>query len=240
MGPKKNATSDNNMEKLQMEMNNKLTVMMEEIRNLSEALKEVKEENKGLKEKVQQQADEIMDLRNEMNDREAHARSWSIRVINLPLPAGQESDNNIVMRTVYQELVVPILTGAQTSGDITSIPTCEQIIEVAHILPGRGANKPVIVRFMSRFWRSLLFKHRREHAPREAPAPTTSGRPARMKFPFYEDLSRVTFRQLKLVQADERVTSAWTVSGVIRFKVKDDETIYKVSNMFETVDDIIE
>jgi hypothetical protein len=245
MGPKKTQPSDNstsNMEKLQAEMNEKLSALIEQVSRLSDDLREVKAENKSLKETVQQQADEIMDLKNVINDRETHARSWSIRITNLPLPAGQESNNKVVMDTVYQELVLPILEGARSSGDINTIPACEQLIEIAHILPGRGTHKPVIVRFLSRYWRSLLFKHRREHAPREvAPTSSTSGgRPARMRFPFYEDLTKATFRQLKQLQADERVTSAWTVSGSIRFKVKDDDTVYKVSNIYETIEDIIE
>jgi hypothetical protein len=241
MGPKK-VTNQGfpNIERPLEEMNDKLSTLMEEVRSLKDTLKEVKSENVVLKEKLQQQADEIAVLRNEMNDREAHARSWSLRVINVPIPEGQETDNKIVMHAVYNSLVVPILEGAKTKGDITVLPTCENIIEVAHILPGRSAKKPVIVRFMSRFWRSLMFKHRREFAPREAAASTSAGgRPARMLYPFYEDLTRITFRQLKSIQADERVTSAWTVSGAIRFKVQDDDTVYKVSTIYETVEDII-
>jgi hypothetical protein len=206
------------MEKLQAEMNNKLTALVEEVRNLSSALNKVKEENRQLEQKVVQQDDVIADLRNELNDRELHARSWSIRVVNLPLPEGKETDNRTVMETVYKELVVPILEGARASGEIQNIPPCDNIIEIAHILPGKTAKKPVIVRFHSRYWRSLLFKHRREHAPREAaPAQAGSSRP-RMKYSFFEDLTRASFKQLKKIQADERVESAWTVSGVIRLR----------------------
>jgi hypothetical protein len=251
MGPKKKtvsspSASDNNsagnMERLQEEMNEKLSDLVEEVRSLATELKKTKSENESLKQKVQHQADLISELRNDMNDRESHARSWSIRAINIPVPKEQESDNNIVMKAVYEELVVPILEGAKACGDIATIPARENIIEIAHILPGKAAKKPVIVRFISRFWRSLLFKHRKTHAPREAaPAPSTANsRPARMKYPFYEDLTKATFKQLKAIQADPRVTSAWTVSGSIRFKVQDCDNIYKVATMYDSVDDIIE
>jgi hypothetical protein len=227
------------MERLQAEMNSKLSALVEEVRSLSGALKQVKDENEQLKQKVENQADEIADLRNELNERELHARSWSIRVVNLPLPEGRETDNRVVMETVYKELVVPILEGARASGEVQDIPSCDNIIEVAHILPGKTAKKPVIVRFHSRYWRSLLFKHRKEHAPREAPAPAGSSRP-RMKYSFFEDLTKATFRQLKKIQADERVESAWTVSGVIRFKVTGDNSIYRVTSIYDSVDDILE
>jgi hypothetical protein len=236
------ATSDTSstMEDLMAQMNIKLTSLVEEVRNLGTALKAEKQKNEQLKETVQNQADEIAELRQEINDRELHARSWSIRVINVPIPAGQETNNRVVMDTVYKELVVPILEGVRASGEITTIPPCDNIIEIAHILPGKTAKKPIIVRFHSRYWRSLLFRHRKNFAPREEAASTTGNRPPRMKYPFFEDLTRATFKQLKTIQADERVTSAWTVSGVIRFKVDGDDTVYKISSIYDTVDDTIE
>jgi hypothetical protein len=245
MGPKKNTvnvnSSDNNgsktMESLQAEMNQKLSALTEEIRSLAANFKSIKRENEQLKETVQSQADEIADLRNEINERELHARSWSIRVNNIPLQPGQETNNRAVMQAVYKELAVPILTGAVEKGEIADVPSCDSLFEIAHILPGKGAKKPIIVRFHSRYWRSLLFRYRKDFAPRD---PAAGGdRPGRMKFPFYEDLSRATFKQLKTIQADERVTAAWTVSGVIRFKVDGDETIYKVTNMYDSVEELI-
>jgi hypothetical protein len=229
MGPNNRSTAagppsptSKSTEELLSELNNKITSLTEEVRKNNSTLTQVKKENAQLKETVQQQADEILELRNEINDRELHARSWSIRVINLPIPAGQETDNRAVMDTVYKELVVPILEGARANGE-----------------------KPVIVRFHSRYYRSLLFKHRKNHAPREAASNNTGGKPAsdrppRMKYPVFEDLMRATFKQLKQIQADERVTSAWTVSGVIRFKVDGDNNIHKVANIYDTVEDILE
>jgi hypothetical protein len=244
-GPRKNAATANTsssgpttMETLQAEMNRKLTALTEEIRSLASSLKETRKENEQLKETVQHQADEIADLRNEINDRELHARSWSIRVNNIPLQPGQETNNRSVMMAVHKELVVPILTGAVEKGEITSVPSCDNLMEIAHILPGKGTKKPIIVRFFSRYWRSLLFKNRKDFAPREAAA--GGDRPGRMKYPFYEDLTRATFKQLKTIQADERVTAAWTVSGIIRFKVDGDDRVHKVSNIYDTIDDIIE
>jgi predicted Holliday junction resolvase-like endonuclease len=49
-----------------------------EVKELHEAMKRRKREKDALKQKVQQQ-EEMPGLRNEMNDRESHARSWSIR-----------------------------------------------------------------------------------------------------------------------------------------------------------------
>jgi hypothetical protein len=58
--------------------------------------------------------------------------------------------------------------------------------------------------------------------------------------PFYEDLTRATFKQLKLIQSDERVAATWTVSGTIRFKLENEEKIYRVSTIYDTIDDLLE
>jgi hypothetical protein len=230
------------MEVLQEEMNEKLTSLMEKVNSLSDALRSVKRENEQLKTTVQNQADEIADLRNVINDRELHARSWSIRALNIPIPAEQETSNGAVMEIVYKELIAPVLEGAKAKGEIPAVPPCHNLIETAHILPGKGSRKPVIIRFFSRYWRSLLFRYRKEFAPREGPAPAPTAadrRPAKMCYPFYEDLTRATFKQLMTIQQHEQVVSAWTVSGVVRFKVKDSDVIYKVSSIYDTVEDLV-
>jgi hypothetical protein len=234
------------MEDLQHEMNEKLSKLMDEVKTLTSTIKAVKKENEDLKEMVLNQADEISQLKNELNERELYSRSWSVRFLNVQLPPGQETDTRVVMDALYEQLIKPVLEGALAKKEISSIPPCDSLLETAHILPGKGPNKPVIARFFSRYWKGLIFKYRREHAPREAPAAAAapSGarggqpKPARMKFPFFEHLTNTTFRQLKSIQNHQDVLSAWTVSGVIKFKVKNSETIHKVSSIFDTVESL--
>jgi predicted RNase H-like nuclease (RuvC/YqgF family) len=94
------STNNTTMEELQAEMITKLTSLVEEVRSISSTLKQVKSENAQLKATIQQQADEIAVLKNDNNDRELHARSWSVRVVNLPLPPDQETSNRSSMDTV--------------------------------------------------------------------------------------------------------------------------------------------
>ena len=71
-----------------------------------------------------------------------------------------------VMHTVYDTLLKHILDGAVENGEIPSVPNCEDLIEMAHILPAKkDCNKPIIVRFYSRFMRSLVFCFRKNFAP---------------------------------------------------------------------------
>ena len=60
-----------------------------------------------------------------------------------------------------------------------------------------------------------------------------------MQYPFFEDLTRATFSKLKNIKQQEGVASAWTVNGSIRFKLKDNNFIYRVSKLDESLEDII-
>ena len=211
---------------------------MEEMRAL---LKTTTNENEDLKKRLHTQSGEIEFLKNALNERESYARSWSMRVLNVPMHKDNENNTRVVMDTVYTALIRPILEGAKSKGEITSYPSCDNLLETAHILPGKpNSPKPIQVRFYSRYWRSLVFRHRREFAPRES-TNTTSTPPekkSRMRHPFFEDLTSATFNQLRSIKQHKGVTSAWTINGTIRFKVKNDETIYKVSSICQSVEDI--
>ena len=232
MAPKANSAMDNLTAEI-VRMAAKMTAMMEKMDNMEKLLSATQAENTKLKDMVQTQADEILDLKDRLNDREQYARSWSIRCLNIPLLKEQENNPRYVMQQVFNELLLPILKGAVEKGDIPSAPSCCEIIEMAHILPGKkGEKRPVIVRFYSRYMRSLIFRHRRDFAPREEPPAVRTSQPAsqparapRMRYSFFEDLTRGTYAKLTEIKNVPEVQSAWTVSGTIRFKVRDSETV---------------
>ena len=171
-----------------------------------------------------------------------------MRILNIPVLQDNESDTRHVMQAVYDHLIQPILEGARANGDIDNVPDCDALLETAHILPGKGDGpKPVIARFYSRYWRNLVFRNRKDFAPREPSSATTAttntrnGQPrtARMRFPFFEDLTKATFTKLSAIKQQEGVLSAWTVNGSIRFKLKDNNFIYRVTKLQESFEDII-
>ena len=153
------------------------------------------------------------------------------------------------MQMVYDSLIQLILEGARAKGDISSVPDCEALLETAHILSGKGDSlKPVIARFYSRYWRNLVFRNRKEFSPREAigantaPSSTTRSshvRTPRMQFPFFEDLTKAMFTKLQDIKQQEGVIFAWKVNGTIRFKLKDKNTIFRVSKIKESFDEIV-
>ena len=106
------------MEDIQIEMNAKLTSLIEKFEQLEASLISVTREKEALKVTVEEQACEIAELRNSLNEREQYARSWSMRVLNIPVPKDSETDTRCVMQAVYDRLILPILEGAKGKGDI--------------------------------------------------------------------------------------------------------------------------
>ena len=223
-----------------------LAYLTSKIEAMEAALLSVTSEKDSLKKTVMEQAHEILELHNGLNEREQYARSWSMRILNISVPSDRETDTRLVMKLVYDTLLLPILEGARFKGEIATVPTCDALLENAHILPGKKSNKPVIARFYSRYWRNLIFRHRREFAPREdaeaggaSTRNSTAKQTTRMAHPFFEDLTRATFRLLTTFKQHEAVISAWTVNGSIRFKVKDNEAVFRVYKLTDTVEELV-
>jgi hypothetical protein len=241
-------------EEVHEEMLEKLTFLTSKILDMEEAMKNITKENSNLKNTIRNQEDVIASLKDELNSREQYARSWSVRILNIQLEQGKETDTRYVMETVYKKLLLPILEGARASGEFTNIPTCDSLLETAHILPGKGSTKPIIARFYSRYWRGVIFRYRREHCPKtttttsgasntrsgaSSGATGANGSRTRPAYSIFEDLTGITFRQLKEFKKSENVQSAWTVNGTIKFKLINSDTIHKVSSIHETIDDFL-
>ena len=198
----------------------------------------LKDENIKLNTTIQQQAATIEEMRAGLDGVERHQRSWSIRVQNIPLDDAEERDPVLTMRKVYDLLLKPILTGAREQGALRTVPECDQLLETAHVLPGRpGAAKPIIVRFLKRPLRALCFKYRKVYAP----TTTSRGDPERERqlYPFHDDLTRAAASKLAELQADQAVQACWSINGQLRYKLKNSDRVCKVKSVFDSVETIL-
>lgn len=242
MGPKNKSAT----EEFQQELLDRIANLSEKLDTMDSRLIALTTEKDMLKNTVQEQAKEIASLRNGLNEREQYARNWSMRCLNIPIPVHSETDTRFVMHCLYDTLLHPILEGAKAEGEIVNIPDCNTLLETAHILPGKNGAKPVIARFYSRYWRNLIFRHRKQYAPKDTSNATaatasngTRNNAARQKFPFFEDLTRASFLKLASIKEKKEVIAAWTVNGSIRFRVQGSDTTYKVGNLADTFESII-
>ena len=227
------------LDNLQSELKN-LTTENANLKTLNEQLKKDLSEQSKLLNLVQASADAV----------ERHQRSWSVRIQGVPLTIEEERDMGLTMKKVHQLVFEPILKGAVNNGSIRAVPDFDQLLESAHVLPGKaGAAKPIIARFRTRFWKNLCFKNRKDYATRaNQPANQKDGRAsrgegspggARYCFPFCDDLTKTAFNKLLELQADPSVQSCWSINGSLRFKLKNSTSVRKVQSVFDPISKII-
>jgi hypothetical protein len=191
----------------------------------------------------------IKQLKNSLNDREQYTRNYSVRIFNHALPTEtNETDVNQVLKNVYETLLVPILTLAVGDGTITSIPSQETLLEYGHIL-GKGKNgvpPAIIIKFYSRFYRSVLFRYKRAYlnpytsrramGPQGSPASPSdqSTPPPTTASPTYinEDLTTATYIKLKEMIKDRDIKKVWTMNGKIRYLTHEENDVKLLKNIF--------
>ena len=196
-------------------------------------------ENTSLRQSLEAKDKAIDGMLLKMNSLEQYNRSWSIRINGLAVTSEEEKDSSLVKRKVYEHLLLPILQGAVEQGDLTDVPPVERVLEAAHVLPAArdAKTKPIIARFFIRDIRGLIFKHKRDFAPREEA--TTADRPGRYVYPFFEDLTKLTFTKMREIAAHPTVAACWSSRGHLRYKLVDNPTVKKVSCVMDAVDVIL-
>jgi hypothetical protein len=230
------------------ELNANLKSYAERLERIESILAITRQENAELKTSLSAKDSQILKLKEKLNDQEQYARGWSIRILNLKIPANEATDPDKVMQHVFQRVLEPIFQGALSRKLISTIPSPHAIMETAHILPAKqDAVNPVIVRFFTRNIRNMLFRLKREFAPK-APAsqPASSGaarrdapEAGRYLYPFFEDLTRINFDKMRAIASHPSVQSCWSAGGVIRFKLKNSDSIRKVKCVFSDLQDIL-
>lgn len=208
--------------------------------SLSEENKELKRELKEKDKMLEDMQASIKEMQIRHNNLEQHHRGWGARVLNIPVTEEEEADPVAMVEKVYRLALRPMLEGAKAAGKLKAIPEASQVLEVAHVLPGKaGSAKPIIMRFYNRNIRNLVFQYKRDFAPREAGRSGGSEKMGRYLYPLYDDLTKLNLAKMKAIGQDERVQACWTVNGQIRFKLHDSPTVRKVSSVFDSIDSII-
>lgn len=222
------------------EIKEQLTKILESSKNVEVRLKGIEERLDNL-ENLQRTVASIeadtMKLRADVdfllrrdNEREQYLRNSSIRVFDLPIKKDDQNNPLTVMKTLFTNVLEPILSIAKDMGDIDDIPQVFDLLETAHILPlpssappntrSRPNTNAIIARFKSRPFRSLIFKHKKTFflANKE------------LKISIVEDLTSMTFAKLQKLKKNPDIASAWTINGKIRYTTKsDDKKIRKLN-----------
>jgi hypothetical protein len=132
-----------------------LKVMFTDLKNEKKQLKSEARENER---KIAELSDHNNKLENRLNNLEQHHCGWSARILNIPFPDG-DNDNDIMLDTVYNLALLPILRGAASKNLLREVPTSNQLLEDCHVLPDKsGHPRPIIMRFYNRNVRDIVFQ----------------------------------------------------------------------------------
>jgi hypothetical protein len=217
----------------------KVDLLSEQLGNIEESMRNLSAENSAIKTTLTATQSTLHTIQGNQVKMDQYNRSWSVRVTELPLSPEEEANPFRLAEMVYEKVFLPILRGALDKDLIPKIPSCEQLLERAHVLPAPkpGATKPIICRFLNRDYRSVCFRLKKDFATR-TPSDSSDKRP-RYAHPFYEDLSAVTFKKMKEIQADPRVESCWSINGQLRYKLTGSDVIKRVNQVLDPIDSII-
>jgi hypothetical protein len=231
------ALSKKDLEEIVKSLKGELSTITTKLTKMETQLDNIQAENKALKTMVAERDTEIFSLRTHINTLEQYNRSWSVRVMGMPLTQDEERNPDSVKKKIFDNVLRPILEGATAAGDLHEVPPhANAVLERAHVLRAKeGTTKPVIARFFSRDLRALIFKHKKTFAPKHAAGPHKD----RYKFQVFEDLTSTNFKKMKALAADDRVAACWSAGGQLRYRLLDDPTVRKVSCVFESIDKII-
>ena len=237
-----------------------------EVKSIKTLVTSLKDENLQLQAALKLKDEQLSEMQQEvnscsvkLNNLEQHHRGWGARVLNVPTTAEEEADPSAMIHKVYNLVLRPVLEGAVRSGKLQSIPAAEQVLEVAHVLPGKpGQPKPIIMRFFNRNTRNLIFSLKKEFAEREVDRRTGGGsdggggggrggaagqatdrRVGRYKYPLYDDLTKANLSKMRAIAQDDRVLAAWTVNGQIRFRLKNSDAVRRVNSILDPLEEIL-
>ena len=173
----------------------KVDMLSEQLGNIEESMKSLAAENIVIKSTLAANQTTLNVIQNNQIKMDQYNRSWSVRVMDLPLTPEEEANPFRLVEVVYDRVFLPILRGALDKDLIPKIPSCEQLLERAHVLPALkpGSTKPIICRFLNRDYRAVCFRLKKEFATRANQA--VGDKRPRYAHPFYEDLSAATFNK---------------------------------------------
>ncbi len=204
---------------------------------LESLIDKVSSENKELCKIITERDAEILSLKAHVNSLEQHNRSWSIRVMGLPLSNEEEKSSSLVKKKLFSSVIQPILAGAVTEGDLPVVPSDpDLVIEMAHPLRAKeGSVKPIIARFYGRELRQLVFKHKKAYAPKNDSGPLRG----KYVYQIFEDLTRTSFQKMQALSVDARVDACWSANGQLRYRLVGNHTVRRVANILDPISKIL-
>jgi uncharacterized protein (DUF3084 family) len=116
------ALSKKDLEEIVKSLKGELSTITTKLTKMESQLDTISAENKELKSMVADRDAEIFSLKIHINTLEQYNRSWSVRIMGLPLSPEEESNPDRVKTKIFENILRPILEGAAAAGDLPRFP----------------------------------------------------------------------------------------------------------------------
>jgi hypothetical protein len=187
---------------------------------------------------------EVSSLKVIVNQHEQASRGSTIRITGFPLSPEERSARNsqALSQRVFDRILQPILSVAQSSGLIDFTPTVSNTIINCFRVGSASARAdaqpppPLVVKLVNPLLRVHILRSKKE--ARFGPTEEEKARGCK-RFTISEDLTQPTFKMLKELQSREEVSRAWTIEGRIHFVRVGTNSVHKVISVFEDVGSIL-
>jgi hypothetical protein len=113
----------------------KVDLLSEQLTNIEESMQHLATENTDIKTNLAATQTTLHTIQGNQNRMDQYNRSWSVRIMELALTPDEEANPFRLVGTVYDKVFLPILRGPLSKDLILRIPSCEQLLEHAHMLP---------------------------------------------------------------------------------------------------------
>jgi hypothetical protein len=186
---------------------------------------------------VSSQEKEIRQLKDRANTAAQVTKANAIRLIGYPASDEETKTTDggkAFTARIYDKILKPILAIAKAKGDIPTLAnTVESVYRAGKI--GPGTHTPLIViNFINKTARLAVLRNKRNNILMPTEEEKNLGA---KRFIIAEDLTGPTFKMLRLLQGDDRVSKAWTADGNIRFVLAAEPNVIKrVSSVYLSAD----
>jgi hypothetical protein len=201
----------------------------------------LEEQVTALQSTVSSQDREIRLLKDKANAADQLTKANNIRLIGYPATDEETKSTDggkSFASRIYEKILKPVLAVAKAKGDITSVPSLANTVEAVYRAGKISGSHtpPIVVIFNNRAARLAVLRNKKNNIPMPTDEEKTAGA---KRYIIAEDLTGPSFRMLRLLQADDRVSKVWSAEGQIRYVLKSDPTIKKVTSVHLTVDQIL-
>ena len=152
---------------------------------------------------------------------ESYNRRDNIKIFNVMEKTQQLSTGQIKGESANETIEKVLEISKEINAEVSEVD-----ISIAHRLPGRGATKPIIVKFARRVAKINIMRQKRQL------------RNDNSNVRIVEDITKARSNFIRMMRSNETITSVWTKENAIFYTKVNDNNRYRFNNLYDGAKDL--